>query len=247
VIQEYLIPYPYSVTIAFLVMLNILCVIFFYDKIKWKKYLAGMAFTGAFGVVQIQGLENLGSTPAWYFPEGSSYWGPAFGHVYYDDILFVPACYSIFYFFMFLIRHVPDIVPRSSYLYIISVAVILEAILYQVGGEGTRILMVAYTLVPLLLFIFYCMIKEPSLNVTHALITLFFVVVFGSAWELFNAWRQHWVYDVDCDLLGEHGWFFNYRLHAGIFFQYAWSGFVVMYCTLTIYGGKDDYSQYKRS
>ncbi len=245
--HNYIIPYPYSITIALLVVCNILLVVSYADKIKWKKYISGMVFTGAFGVAQIHGLENLGSKPAWYFPEGSSYWGSAFGHVYWDDILFVPACYSIFYFFMFLIRRVPDFVPRNSYLFIISVAIVLEALLYQVGGEGTRILMIAYTLTPLLFFMFYCMIAKPSLNVTHAILTLLFVVVFSSVWELFNAWRQHWVYDVECNLYGEHGWFFNYKLHVGIFLQYAWSGFVVMYATLVIYGGKDDYSQHKRS
>ena len=240
--MNYLIPYPYSFTIAYLLISVIICLIIYRNKINWEKYLHGLGFTGVLGVAQIHGLENLGNEPAWIFPEGSSYWGAAFGHVYWDDILFVPACYSVFYFFMFFIRRVPDVVPKWSYIHIIAIALILEAMLYQVGGEGTRILMVAYTLTPLLLFIFYCLMVRPKLNVTHAILTLLFVVVFSSVWELFNAWRQHWVYNTNCELFGEHGWFLDSKLHVGIFFQYAWSGFVVMYATLTIYGGKNDYS-----
>ena len=240
--MNYIIPYPYTFTIAYLLISTAICLIVYRNKINWKKYLHGLGFTGVLGVAQIHGLENLGNAPAWVFPEGSSYWGAAFGHVYWDDILFVPACYSVFYFFMFWIRRVPDVVPNKYYIHIIAIALILEALLYQVGGEGTRILMVAYTLTPLLFFIFYCMIKKPNLNVTHALLTLLFVISFSSIWELFNAWRQHWVYNTECDLFGEHGWFFSAKLHVGIFFQYAWSGFVVMYATLIIYGGKNDYS-----
>ncbi len=235
--MNYLIPYPYTVTIMSLLTFTVICVAIYRDRINWEKYLHGLLFTGVFGVAQIHGLENLGNTPAWYFPDGSSLWGAAFKHVYWDDILFVPACYSVFYFFMYWMRGVKDIVPKKYYIHIIAIAIILEAMLYQVGGEGTRILMVAYTLIPLLLFIFYVMIKKIQINVTHALLTLLFVIVFSSVWEIFNAWRQHWVYDTSCDLFGEFGWFYGSKLHVGIFFQYAWSGFIVMYSTVTIYGG----------
>ncbi len=240
--MNYLLPYPYTLTITSLLIFTSMCLIIYRNKINWKKYLHGLGFTGALGVAQIHGLENLGNIPAWYFPEGSSFWGAAFGHVYFDDIMFIPACYSVFYFFMYWIRRVPDVVPKKFYIHIVAIAVILEAMLYQVGGHGTMILMVAYTLVPIIFFMAYCVIVKPNINVTHALLTLLFVIVFSSVWELFNAWRQHWVYNVDCNLLGKDGWFFNYKLHVGIFLQYAWSGFVVMYATLTIYGGKNDYN-----
>jgi hypothetical protein len=57
-------------------------------------------------------------------------------------------------------------------------------------------------------------------------------------WELFNAWRQHWVYDTTCNLMGDNGWIMNGKLHVGIFFQYAYSGFVIVYTACTIFDRK---------
>ena len=95
--------------------------------------------------------------------------------------------------------------------------------------------MIAYTLIPLLVFVICCVIRKPRLNITHMVTTLIFISAFSSSWELLNVWRQWWVYDTLCDLMGNRGWILNKKLHVGIFFQYAISGFVIVYGSGTFF------------
>ena len=226
---KYLIPYPYTVTIFSLLTIGTITLIICRKKINWYKYTHSILFSFILGVAEIHNLENDGNVESWFFPDGSALLGIAWGKVYWEDILFVPACVSIFYVFMWSIRNVKDTLPKWSYSYLICTAVIIEAMIYQVGGKGIENLMVGYTLVPLLVVVVYCIIKKPKLNITHMVITLFFVAIFSMSWELINMWRQHWIYNTHCDLMGDRGWIFNGKLHVGIFLQYAYSGFVIVY------------------
>jgi hypothetical protein len=230
---NYLIAYPYTFTIFSLLTIGVITLILCRKKIDWFKYRNSMLFSFILGVAEIHNLENDGNVESWYFPEGSAWLGVAWGKVYWEDILFVPACFSIFYLFMWWVKRFRfvqnDSLSKKTYPWIICTAVIIEAMIFQVAGKGIENLMIAYTLIPLLVFVFYCVIKKPKLNITHMMTTLFFVAIFSMGWELFNVWRQHWVYNTSCDLMGDRGWLLNGKLHVGIFFQYAYSGFVIVY------------------
>ena len=100
--------------------------------------------------------------------------------------------------------------------------------IYQIGGKGTRVLMVAYTLIPIIVLILFDF-NFKSINVTHSFLSLLFVGFINCAWELFNSWRRHWIYRTDCELFGSKGWILNNKLHYGIFIQYFISGYIVSY------------------
>lgn len=240
--QEYLIPYPYTVTIVSLLAITTILLIAYRRKIDWFKYWNSLGFAWILGVMEIADLENNGNVPSWIFPDGSALFGVAWGNVYWEDILFVPSCFSLFYLFMWWLWRFDfikkDILPKWTYIYWVFAAIILEAWIFQVAGKGIENLMIAYTLIPLILFVNYCQTTKTKINVTHAITTLFFIGVFSMLWELFNVWRQHWVYLTDCDLMGENGWIMNGKLHLGIFFQYAYSGFVIVYTCVTIFGDR---------
>lgn len=225
----YLVPYPYTITIFMLLMLGAMGLLIFWERIDWYKYLHSIIFSSILGVAEIHNLENDGNVPSWYFPEGAALLGVAWGNVYWEDILFVPACFTIFYLFMWSIRNVDDFIPKSTYSYFILFAVIVEALIFQVSGKGIENLMIGYTLIPLLVFVLYIVVTKRKVNATHAILTLIFVVVFSSVWELVNVWIQTWVYNTHCDLMGDRGWILNGKLHVGIFLQYPYTGFVIVY------------------
>lgn len=236
--MDYLLPYPYTITITLLLTVTVSLLVVYRDRIDWFKYLNGLGLSWILGVAEIHDLENNGNVASWFFPEGSAFFGAAWGNVYWEDIFFVPACFSLFYLFMWWIRDIKDVIPKWTYVYWIASAITIEALIFQVAGQGIQNLMIAYTLIPLIFFVNYCQSKKIKINVTHAIVTLFFVGIFSMIWELFNVWRQHWVYDTTCNLMGGNGWFFNGKLHAGIFFQYAYSGFVIVYLSCTIFDRK---------
>lgn len=225
--------YPYTITIFTLLAGGALALIVYRDDINWFKYRNSALFSFILGVAEIHNLENHGNVPSWFFPEGAALLGPAWGAVYWEDILFVPACFSIFYMFMWWIRRFrwvrDDVLPKSTYPYLICAGVIVEALIFQVAGKGIENLIIVYTFVPLAVFVVFCIVKRPKLNITHMLTTLLFISAFSMAWELINVHLQHWTYDTRCDLMGARGWFAGGKLHVGIFFQYAYTGFVVVY------------------
>lgn len=236
---NYFLPYPYTITILSLLTVGIIALVIFRKKINWYKYSHSILFSTILGVAEIHNLENDGNVPSWIFPDGSALFGVAWDNVYWEDILFVPACFSIFYVFMWSIRNIKDVLPKFTYPYIICFAVIIEALIYQVGGKGIENLMIAYTLIPLLVVAFYCIIVKPKLNITHMMTTLFFVAIFSMVWELLNVYYQWWVYDTNCNLMGNRGWIFNGKLHVGIFLQYAYSGFVIVYGSWIFFDNKN--------
>lgn len=229
----YLTPYPYSLTIFTLLTLGTIALITYRKKIDWYKYTHSILFSFILGVAEIHNLENHGNVASWYFPDGSALLGVAWGRVYWEDILFVPACFSIFYLFMWWVwrfRWVRnDALPKWTYQYLICAGITVQALIFQVAGKGIENLIIAYTLVPLAVFVVFCIVKRPKLNITHLVTTLVFVSVFSMSWELVNVHLQHWTYDTRCGLMGPHGWFLGGKLHVGIFFQYAYTGTVVVY------------------
>jgi len=238
--MDYMIPYPYTIQISILLIASAISLFVLRKKISWGRFGACLLFTGLFGIFEIHGLENTGNVPSWYFAEGATYWGKIYKHIYIDDILFVPACFSMFFIFMYLIRNIKDWLPKWSYTTLVALFVIGEGLIYDASGSGIRSLIIVYTFIPLTLFLIYCVVKRPEINVTHAFVTFLFMSIFSSLWEIINVYGQYWIYDTNCDLMGDKGWFFNKKLHVGIFFQYAWSGFIVVYASYIVYGGKYD-------
>ena len=240
--MNYLIPYPYTVQILVLLIISAVSLFILRKKINWKQYVACLSFTGVFGIFEIHGLENTGNVPSWYFGEGATFCGKIYKNIYVDDILFVFACFSLFFVFMYLIRNIKDVIPRKYYTVLIAMYLIGEGLIFDASNRGIHSLIVIYTFVPLALFVSYCIVKRPKLNITHAVVTFVFMSVFSSIWELVNVYGQYWIYDHECDLMGDNGWFFDGKLHVGIFFQYAWSGFIVCYSSYIVYGEKYDNS-----
>jgi len=243
--MNYIIPYPYTVTISFLSILVIVGLLLARRKILWVRYLKGLAFTFVMGVGQIVLLQNIGNVPAWYYPDGSAIGRDWITFILpktcFEDILFVPICYSVFYLFMHLIRNVKDF--ARDYLVHVGVCFVIGIGLFGYTGGRMAGDMINYLVMPPILT--YLLIKDwlpnrfKEQNVTHALLALAFIVCFTAPWELFNALRQHWVYDTTCDLYGARGWFLDGKLHVGIFFMYAWTGFIMCYFAWVVYTPKE--------
>lgn len=231
--QKYRVLYPYTATISLLTVINL--IVYQVLQPPTQHYLVTLIFTFFFGIAQIHGLENLGNEPAWLFPPKSAYFqdiGLRIKNIVLEDILFIPNCASLFYFFLYATRDIPNII-NSRYIVVSSIAILLiiEAIIYQIAGKGTRVLMVAYTLTPICA-LSLCVslgLEIPTINITHCFLSFLFVGSVNCGWELFNAWRGHWIYNTNCDLLDEKGFFLNNKLHIGIFVQYFVSGWIVMY------------------
>lgn len=239
--MNYSIPYPYTITIYSLFLVSVLGVFMSRSKIYWGRYLKGLALTFICGVGQIIFLQNVGNIPAWYYPDGSALgrdwitW--LLPNVCFEDMLFVPVCYTAFYYFMFRIRNVKDN-KRGWLVWVVCAFVTGELIVGYLGGKIASDMILYCAIVPIIgVLIIKGFTPEMigRINVTHMIYSLAFVIMFTAPWEWFNAWRQHWVYDINCELYGEKGWFFNKKLHVGIFFQYAWSGFIYMYFSWIVF------------
>lgn len=230
--QNYMIKYPYTVTISLLGIIDIISLIMFKNLINWFHFLTVLAFNTIYGVVQIADLENNGNCAAWFFPRGSSYFqdkGIKFwGNVIIEDVLFVPVCTILFYIFMVVTYDIQDVL-RNKYIisYGMAIMMLYVAYLYSFGGLAARNLINAYMAMPLLVLIILGF-DFKSINVTHAIINLIFVTAVSSVWEMFNVWRRHWIYDKKCNLFLARGWFFKKRLHISIFCLYPIGGWIVM-------------------
>ncbi|MEE9374557.1 MAG: hypothetical protein V3V00_15990 [Saprospiraceae bacterium] len=233
---DYLIQYPYSWQIGFLLLINIVLIIKYKDKIHWKKYRNVMAIAVTWGAVQINALENYTNYPAWYFPDGSSYWGALYGGFYWDDLFFIIVCSSLFYYFCYLTRHIKDTIPSKYYIWMISIFVILEAQLYHYCGNGAKELIIIYTLIPLIVFVFYCLIKEFKPNITQSMVVLCCIAAISVPWDGFAAVFSWWKYDIRSNAFLPREFFFKDRIPLGISPQYTIAGWVVMFSTYVIYG-----------
>jgi hypothetical protein len=233
--MNYIIPYPYSCTIIVLLISAIVGLCISRKKVLWVRYLKGLLFTFITGVGQIVLLQNIGNVPAWYYPDGSALgrdWVTfILPNTCFEDILFVPVCYSIFYLFMYLIRDIKDFarqwLPHIGVYFVVGIA-----LFGYIGGDMAKDMINFLVIPPLVMYLLidrWMPNQFKEQNITHAILSLAFVIVFTAPWEFFNAWRQHWVYDTLCDLFGHRGWFMNDRLHVGIFFMYAWTGFIMCY------------------
>jgi len=173
-------------------------------KILWSRYLKGLAFTFIMGVGQIVLLQNLGNVPAWYYPDGSALgrdWITfLLPNTCFEDIVFVPVCYSLFYLFMYLIRDVRDF--ARDYLPHVAVGFVIGIFLFGYTGGRMAGDMISYLLLPTL--VIYGLIKDwmpnryKKQNITHALLALTFVVVFtalGSCYIYFN-WHYFFSFGV---------------------------------------------------
>ena len=244
--MNYATPYPYTFTIFTLLSITSLFLIAYKNKINWYRYNCGLIFTFIFGVAQIHGCVNVPNIPAWEFPEGSAFFtdiGWGLGKIAFEDLLFIPVCYTLFYGFMFLIRKTPDFLSGHIKIttLLLSSFVIIEALLYQAGGEAAQILILIYTFIPLSFFAIYILKNKVKINSTHVLLSLIFVFFVNCGWELINAWRYHWFYNEYCEIFSRRGFFevFGRKLHISIFIQYAISGFCVMYSSWVIFEKKD--------
>jgi hypothetical protein len=237
--MDYLIPIPYTYTIFFLNIVGILLI----NKAskskywKWKPFFCSLVFSFVYGLSQIYDLENASNIPAWTFPMEAVLNIYPLSNVAIEDVFFIIGCFNVFYWFLFKTRRIQDYLRRfkkeNLVTVVLSVFCILEAMVYQWGGIGAQRLIIGYTVFPVLAFLLakatIPKFMDQEINITHALLVLCFVVLFSSVWEFLNAWRQHWIYEDGCDLLSKEGWFLNKKLHIAIFFQYPWSGFLVMY------------------
>jgi hypothetical protein len=228
----YKIKYPYTWTVLTLLTIAITTLIINRDSICNIKYFSFIGFTLLLGLAQLHGLLNLSNSPGWYFPKGSAYLqdiGLKFKNLIAEDVLFIPTCASLFYAFMHIIRDVPDVMNTKPVIIIgLALIIIVEALIYQVGGKGCRILMVGYTLTPIMALLVIGF-DFATINITHAFLSFLFVSAINCLWELFNAHKRHWIYNTDCELFSKTGWILNKKLHVSIFVQYAISGFIVSY------------------
>ena len=239
--MDYIIPIPYTYTIFFLNIIGIFLIGKISKSKHWDKkpYISALIFSFILGLAQIYDLENAGNIPAWIFPKGAVLNIYPLPNVALEDIFFIVGCFNVFYWFMFVTSSITDWLRRFKHqnvvVLVLAVFCVLEAMIYQWGGVGAQRLIIGYTVFPVLAYLIAKVTIPKSMNqvinVTHALTVLTFVVVFSSVWELINAVLRHWIYNKDCELFSQEGWFLGGRLHISIFFQYAWSGFLVMYFT----------------
>jgi len=210
-------------------------------KILWSRFLWGLLFTFILGTGEIFLLQNLVSIPAWYYPDGSALgrdWITSFlPNTCFEDILFVPVCFTVFYLFMYLTRNVTDF-ARDHLPFVGCAFVIGIAFTGYIGGRMAGD-MINYLIIPAIVIYLLMLAWDPErfkkVNITHALSALLFVGVFTTLWEYFNAWRRHWIYDTLCELFGKFGWFHNDLLHVGIILVYTWTGFIICYFSWIVF------------
>lgn len=233
------IPYIYSWQILGFALFNLLALTIYRKKINWGRFLKVNAICMVWGIIQINALENYVNVPAWGFHDGVSYWGTAFGHVYWDDIGFVIVCTPLFYWFLFKTKNIADTIPSSYYIWMVCGFIIIETQLYHVCGQGAKDLILLYTLIPILLFVFYCMIKRHKPNVTQ--LVKFFVLVnmVSIPWEILSALCGWWYYNPTSEAFNLREFYFRGQIPLGITPQYSISGTVVMYSIWTVFCEKE--------
>ena len=239
--MNYLIPIPYTYTITALNIIGILLINKATKSKDWKTkpYISALIFSFTLGLAQIYDLENAGNVPAWIFPKEAVLNIYPLSNVALEDIFFIIGCFNVFYWFLFATRGMVDYFRRfkkqNVVVLVLATFCVLEAMVYQWGGVGAQRLIIGYTVFPTIAYLLakstIPKFMKAEINITHALTVLVFVVLFSSIWELLNAVLRHWIYNKECNLYSKEGWFLGGKLHISIFFQYAWSGFLVMYFT----------------
>lgn len=254
--REYAFAYPYSWTILTLLLINCAFLVYYRKKIEWDRYLKGLGTCVLLGTIQIHGMENLPNVLCWYFPKGSAFLndiGWKLGNIAFEDILFIPSCYSLFYCWLFYTDHKKwfacDPIGKNIYLRMgfIVAFIIIEAALGQAGGVGCRVLINYYTFPVIAGLVLYCRYRKVKLNITHMFSAFVFVMLINCGWDFVNAELRHWVYVKQCELLSKMGWFYKDRLHIAIFFQYGISGFFIVYACWVIFKREREITLFARS
>lgn len=230
-----MIPYFYTWQIFFFFIVNVIVLTKYRSKITWKRYLSVMLINCTWGIIQINDMENYASIPAWGFYEGVSYWGTAFGHLYWDDIGFIFVCTSLFYYFLFKTKNIPDIIPKKWYIWLVCIFILVEAQLYHICGDGGKTLVLIYTLIPVLLFTFYCIIKNHKPNITQAVSFLGLVLVVSLPWEILNDIFKWWFYNKESNVFSNREFIAGGNIPMSISPQFTISGWTVMFSIWTVF------------
>jgi hypothetical protein len=223
---------PYTTTMISLVVLNVILLVIYRKKIEWYKYRNTFLFTLIWGVNQIHAMQNGDYIRAWYFPENNWLESLGFKMVYHNvdfqDVIFVIVFFSIFYILMHAIKSIPDVISSTWFKIIIILLLIVESRVYEFGGLSSRILIVSYIILPILILLILNF-DFTRINKTHALLSFCFVVPVACTYDFIGVFFGHWVYNTDCSLFGKFGWFGSDRWHISTFLQYGISGWFVMY------------------
>ncbi len=229
--------YGYTWTI---VLIFIICGFFlfhFRGKYNIKKLLAVNLACLFSGFIQIWSLECLGNVPAWSFYDKTCSGITLFQHIVIEDLFFIIGCTTLFYWFNFIVKKIPDVLRKKHLLHYLTIFGILGTIqwLYATGGTGARDLIVVYAMAPLVLFLHFVSRFKIKLNYTAMYVLLAFVAVVGVGWDVLNVTLlKHWFYNIDCNLLSKRGFFFNDLLHTSISIGYSIAGFITFFSTDTI-------------
>ena len=228
----------YTLLILNLLLLNVFLLILYRKRIDWKKFLAVNSFCTPFGTLQLWGLQTLGNVPAWYFLPGTTLNIQVIGKVDIEDIVFIPVCTSLFYFFSFLMKRVPDIMKNNYILHGSFVGIIISLVAYTImtSGIGTLWLILGFGILPFMMFLHIVSKFRIDLNYTHIYLTFLFVCVFGIGWEIVDKFILFmWKYDPNCNLLSKIGFFYKNLFHTAITIAYSIVGWVVFYSSETIF------------
>jgi len=228
----------YTLTIFLIFSFCIFFLAFFNRKYCRKKLITVNIFCLFSGLVQIWSLETLGNVPAWDFFDGTTL-NIKFGKIYLEDVLFIPACTTLFYCFKYYINRIKDYLRDNYILHLFTIFGLIGVVqwLYSTGGTGARELIVVYSMLPLVIFLHLVDKWRLQLNYTAMYITLGFVCLVGFGWDLLNVTLlKHWFYNTDCNLLSQRGFFFNNLLHTSISIGYNIAGFIFFYSVDTIVG-----------
>jgi len=213
-----------------------------YNKVKLL-FVVIACFIG--GVNQLYGLECIPEFSAWFFNKGTVLGIYLFKHLAIEDLFFIVGCTVLFYFYHYLCKKIPDVLREKKVLHsltIFTIVVIIQA-MYQTAGIGAQQLIVVYTILPLILLLYFVGAKGIKLNFTGLYVLFVLVCATGLGWDFLNVTvLKHWVYDPRCELLSQRGFFFDGLLHTAISIQYNISGFIYFITADTImeyfYGDK---------
>ncbi len=179
----------------------------------------------------------MGNIPAWSFDPDSILGIFLFDHVVLEDVLFIPACTNLFYFFCFATRKIPDIFKDNIYFHCTFIVSIICALswLYVTAGKGYEQLHIAFILTPAIAYTLIINYYNIKINFTHAYLMLIFLMAFSNTWEFTNAFKLgHWFYNIACNLLSKAGFMLKGKLHTSISFGYNLAGYIVFYGAMVI-------------
>ena len=178
------------------------------------------------------GQEVFPNEPAWKFPLNKVLGIFICEDFAIEDLFFIYAFTNLFYWFAWAIRKVPDSLSRSKnkIFYnglMIAFNVIILGWLYQTGGEGAKVLITCYIMLPALVFGQILNHNNYKYNFTQLYILFAFVCFCSIGWEFVDKfWLKCWYYNPNCELLSKEGFFLKGKFHTSITIGYTIAGFV---------------------